>query len=98
MSSEIRALINNKVIQLELFGKDLVEVEDDGTRYVLCSNPVLQAEKSQTRESLKSRFEMEIASIKQSWDNRWQQNLSNIENLTMGTKTKNWSLFLPKNK
>ncbi len=33
--SEIRALIGDKVIQLELFSKDLVEIQDDGTRYIL---------------------------------------------------------------
>lgn len=80
-SNEIRALINDKVIQLELFSKDLVEIEDNGVRYILCSNPILQKEKDQTRESLKSRFEQEISLIKRSWDKRREQNLINIERL-----------------
>ena len=87
-SSEIRALINDKVIQLELFSKDLVEIEEDGTRYVLCNNPVLQKEKNQTREALKSRFEQEISSIKRSWGKRREQNLENIEKIKKGHKNK----------
>ncbi len=87
-SSEIRALINDKVIQLELFSKDLVEIEDGGIRYILCNNPVLQKEKNQTREALKSRFEIEISSIKSSWDKRHEQNLENIEKIGKGHKNK----------
>lgn len=87
-SSEIRALINDKVIQLELFSKDLVEIEDGGTRYILCNNPVLQKEKNQTREALKSRFEQEISSTKKSWDKRREQNLENIEKIEKGYNNK----------
>jgi transposase len=83
-SSEIRTLINNKVIQLELFSKDLVEIEDDGARYILCNNPVLQKEKGQSRESLKSSFEQEVSLIKGSWDKRREQNLGNIEKIKKG--------------
>jgi transposase len=87
-SSEIRALIKDKVIQLELFSKDLVEIEDAGTRYVLCNNPVLEREKNQTREALKSRFEQEIRSVKKSWDKRRNQNSDNIEKIKQGHKNK----------
>ncbi len=87
-SSEIRALINNKVIQLELFSKDLVEIEDSGIRYILCNNPVLQKEKNQTRESLKTRFEEDVLTIKASWAKRREQNLDNIERIKKGHKNK----------
>jgi len=87
-SNEIRALINKQVIQLELFSKDLVEIEDAGTRYILCNNPVLQKEKNLTRDALKSRFEEEINAIKKSWDKRRVQNLENIERLEKGDKNK----------
>jgi len=80
-SSEIRALINDKVIQLELFSKDLVEVEEDGIRYILCNNPILQKEKNQIRESLKTRFEEEVLTIKSSWDKRKKLNLDNEEKI-----------------
>ena len=87
-SSEIRALINDKVIQLELFSKDLVEIEEAGTRYILCNNPVLQKEKNQVRENLKSRFEQEVNSIRKSWDKRRKQNLDNIHKIEKGHKNK----------
>lgn len=87
-SSEIRALINDGVIQLELFSKDLVEIEDGGIRYILCNNPVLQNEKNLTREALKSRFEQEASSIKRSWDKRREQNLENIKKIETGHKNK----------
>jgi transposase len=86
--SEIRALINDKVIQLELFSKDLVEIEEDGIRYILCNNPILQKEKNQTRGSLKSRFEEEVLIIKSSWDKRKKQNLDNEEKIKRGHKNK----------
>jgi len=63
-SSEIRALINDKVIQLELFSDKLVEIEDKGTRYILCNNPILQKEKSQTREFLKSKLNHSVFQIR----------------------------------
>ena len=87
-SSEIRALIKDKVIQLELFSKDLVEIEDGDIRYVLCVNPILEKEKNQIRESLKSRFEQEMSFIKSSWDKRHEQNLGNIEKIKKGHKNK----------
>jgi len=87
-SSEIRALIKDNIIQLELFSKDLVEIEDGEIRYVLCNNPILQKEKNQTREDLKSRFEQEISSIKKSWDKRHKQNLDNIKKIEKGNGNK----------
>jgi transposase len=87
-NSEIRALINDKVIQLELFSNELVEIEEAGTRYILCNNPILQQEKNQTRENLKSRFEQEINAIKNSWEKRRQQNLDNIEKIETEQKNK----------
>lgn len=88
-SSEIRSLINNKTIQLELFSKKLVEIQDNQTRYILNTNPVLEQEKNQTMEALKSRFEEEISSIKKSWTKRREQNLSNIKRMEEGDKNKN---------
>jgi len=87
-SSEIRTLINTGVIQLELFSKDLVEIEDGGIRYILCNNPVLQNEKNQTREALKSRFEKEASLINRAWSKRREQNLENIKKIEKGHKNK----------
>ena len=97
-SSEIRALINDKVIQLELFSKDLVEIEDQGTRYVLCNNPILQKEKNQTREALKSKFEQEITFIKNSWEKRRTQNLDNITKIKKDDKNKKLVTFFTEKK
>jgi len=88
-SSEIRALINNNTIQLELFANELVEIKKDNTRYVLCSNPILEKEKGTTRDSLKNRFEKGLIEIKQSWDKRREQNIINQKKIKKGHKNKN---------
>ncbi len=87
-SSEIRALIKDNVIQLELFSKDLVEIEDAGIRYILSNNPILQKEKNKTRDDLKSRFEQEVSLIKRSWDKRRRSNLENTKKIEDGHKNK----------
>jgi len=87
-NSEIRALINDKVIQLELFSNQLVEIEEASTRYILCNNPKLEKEKNRTRDNLKSRFEKEINAIKKSWEKRRKQNLDNLEKIKNGHKNK----------
>ena len=97
-SSEIRTMLNDKVIQLELFSKDLVEIEDKGVRYILCNNPVLQQEKNQKREALKSMFEQELSLIKSSWDKRHNQNLENIEKIKQGHKNKKLVVSFSKKK
>ena len=87
-SSEIRALIKDNVIQLELFSKELVEIKDGQTRYILSNNPVLEQEKNQTRESLKKRFDEEIIELKQKWDKRQSKNIENQKKLKNGHKNK----------
>lgn len=74
---EIRCLIKEGAIQLNLFSKDLAEIEDQGTRYVLCTNPDLEEEQSQTRAALKTKFEDTLHDIKLSYDNRQQKNNAN---------------------
>jgi len=87
-SSEIRALIKDGVIQLELFSKELVEVKDGGTRYILCNNPILEQEKNNIRESLKKCFDEDIIELKQAWDKRRKKNTDNQEKLKNGHKNK----------
>lgn len=86
---EIRGLIKEDVIQLNLFAKDLVEVEDEGTRYVLCTNPELEKEHAQTRSELKAKFEDQLHEIKLSYDNRQQKNKNNKSRIEQGDKNKN---------
>ena len=85
---EILALVENDTIQLSLFAKDLVEVESQGVRYVLSTNPLLEEQKHQLRDSLKQRFEQETMLIKQGWKKRKEQNEKNIEKLKQGHKNK----------
>ena len=85
---EIRCLINEETLQLNLFSKDLVEIEEQGTRYVLCTNPELEKEQSQTRAELKTKFEEVLHDIKLSYDNRHQKNQANKARLKQGDNNK----------
>ena len=76
-NSAIRALLKDGIIQLSLFSKELVEVEDNGTRYIMSSNPQLEQEKGQVRDSLKQRYEQEILLLKEAWQKRKNQNTKN---------------------
>lgn len=49
--AQIKTLIDEKVIQLELFTDELIEVEHDGNRYVLHRNPLRVRELEQNRAS-----------------------------------------------
>jgi transposase len=86
--SEIRALLKDQTIQLDLFAKHLVEIQDNGIRYILSCNPQLEQEKGQVRENLKQRFEYEILSVKTAWKKRREQNLKNQKELARGHKNK----------
>lgn len=85
---EIRSLIKEETIQLNLFSKDLAEVENDGTRYGLCTNPELEKEHSQTRSALKAKFEDVLCDIELSFTNRQQKNNANKIKLLQGNKNK----------
>ena len=85
---EIRCLINENVLQLNMFSKDLAEIEDQDARYILCTNPDLEKEHSQTREALKIRFENVLYDIKLSYDNRLQKNNDNKIRLHQNDKNK----------
>ncbi len=87
-TEEIRCLINEDTIQLNLFSKDLAEIEDDGVRYVLCNNPDLEKEHSQTRASLKAKFEDTLHEIKLSYNTRQHNNNINKIRLAQGDKNK----------
>lgn len=85
---EIRSLIKTDIIQLNLFSKDLAEIENEGERYVLCTNPDLEIEHAQTRTELKSKLEDTLHNIKMSFDNCRAKHLTNIERLANGDKNK----------
>jgi transposase len=85
---EIRCLIKEETLQLNLFAKDIVEVEEDGIRYVLCSNPELEKEHAQTRAALKVKFEELFHDIKLSYNNRQQKNHANKIKIKQGKGNK----------
>lgn len=87
-NSEIRALLKDKIIQLSFFSKELVEIENSGTRYILSSNPQLEQEKRLMRDSLKQRYEQGVFLIKEAWQKRKNQNVENQEKLNKGHKNK----------
>jgi len=86
---EIRCLIKEDILQLSLFSKDLAEIENDGVRYVLCSNPDLEKDHSQIRAELKSKFEENLHEIKLAYDTRQHKNNQNKIRLSNGDKNKN---------
>ncbi len=47
---QIGTLLKQNVLQLELFDDELIEVEDDGVRYLLRKNPIRQNEIRQNRD------------------------------------------------
>jgi len=85
---EIRSLIKTGIIQLNLFSKDLAEIENEGERYILCTNPELEIEHAQTRSELKSKLEDTLHSIKMSFDNCRAKHLTNIGRLANGDKNR----------
>ena len=87
-TEEIRCLIKEEIIQLNLFAKDLIEVEEDGIRYVLCTNPELEREHSKTRAALKAKFEDVLHDIKLSYNNRQQKHQANKTRLKKGDTNK----------
>lgn len=48
---QIESLLQQNILQLDMFDKDLVEVEIEGIRYILRQNPARQAEMLKTRIS-----------------------------------------------
>jgi len=87
-TSEIRKLETEGTIQMSLFDKDLVEVEKEGKRYVLCVNPTLEREKKATRENKKQKFELELLAVQRSFEKKKAQCETNRERIASGDKNK----------
>jgi len=85
---EIRSLLKKGIVQLNLFSKELIEIEKENKRYILCNNPILEKEQEEIRRRLRDSFEAEIDQIRQSWQKRHEQNLNNIKRLAAGDKNK----------
>lgn len=86
--SEIRSLEKKEVLQLSLFDKDLVEIEHDGKRLVLCTNPILQIEQKQKRDGMKRRFEEILANTQRKHVNQMIKCENNQNKLKKGHRNK----------
>jgi len=85
---EIKGLLKKEVLQLDLFSKDLVEVSEGDTRYVLSVNPMISDSKNKLRTLLRNKFEDEINVLQQAWQKRKNQNTSNAKKIKDGHKNK----------
>jgi transposase len=85
---EIKSLLKNEILQLDLFSTELVEVIDNETRYVLSVNPELEREKKLFRNRQREKFEDGINEFQQKWQKRKNQNISNKEKIKQGHKNK----------
>lgn len=85
---EIKSLIKKGVLQLDLFSKDLVEISEKDTRYVLSVNPILSENKSRVRGQLRDKFENEINELQQAWQKRKNKNQANLEKIKKEHKNK----------
>lgn len=93
-TDEIRNLVNEDTIQLSLFGKELMEIEKDDKRYILCINPALAQEKQERRTFQKMKFETELAAIQRSYEKEKNRCVLNCQRLVKGSKNKNLKMSL----
>lgn len=86
--NEIKNLIKRDVIQLGLFDKNLVEIEDSNERYVLSVNPDLEKRERAYLKTKKEIVDEEIEAIKKSWETRRNKNIDNKKRVKEGDKNK----------
>jgi len=89
--NEIKSLISEGVIQLNLFSQELAEIEtDEGDRYVLSNNPDLEYVQKKYLDTQKGKAEKRIKEIKSNWNLRRLQNRDNeLKIKNQETKRKN---------
>ncbi len=75
--SEIRSLIDQKIIQLSLFTKELAEVEHEGQRYILSVNEILKEQELEYLKNIRAIADDEVSDIKASWEKRKIKNEDN---------------------
>jgi transposase len=85
---EIKNLINNEVIQLDLFSEQLAEVIDGDQRYVLSVNPELTSQSRKFRMIMREKFETEIIKIQASYQKMSDKFQTNKEKIKSGSKNK----------
>jgi len=85
---EIESLLEQKVIQLSMFSKELAEVEYEGERYILSVNAELQESGLSYLKTIRAITDDEISDIKASWEKRHRQNIENQQKIKNGHKNK----------
>lgn len=86
---EIQGLIKQETIQLNLFSKDIAEIETkDNIRYVLCTNPILAEVQTATRLALKSKLISKLEIIETSFTKELERVQSNKIRTENGDKNK----------
>jgi len=85
---EINELIRTNVIQLNLIGKELAEIEHEGIRYILSVNPELRDQETAYMKNLKFMVEKELSTIRSSYEKRHLKNIENMAKLKDGHKNK----------
>ena len=85
---EILDLLGNNILQLNLFSKDIAEVEHEGERYVLSVNAALQEKELSYLKTLRGIVDEEISEVKASWEKRRRVNIENTEKINSGHKNK----------
>jgi len=93
---EMRKLETEGILQMSLFDTELVEIEENNKRYILCVNPVLEAEKKATRQSMKLKFEEQYLEIQKSFEKKKKQCEANRERIQKGEKNKKLKVELTK--
>ncbi len=86
--SEIKELMKNEVLQLDMFSKDIAEVSDGNIRYILSVNPVISENSNKARTERRNKFEDAINELQQKWQKRKNQNESNLIKIENGHKNK----------
>jgi len=85
---EIEELLENDIIQLNMFSKDLAEIAYEGERYILSVNAALQEQELLYLKTLRGIVDDETSEVKASWERRCRKNGENIEKLKNGHKNK----------
>jgi transposase len=75
--AQIDALIAEGHIQLDLFHRELAEVEVDGMRYILSVNPELEARELMYLDNRRNRADALLENIRRAWKKRCGRNEAN---------------------
>jgi transposase len=89
--SAIDELMEQKIIQLNMFSKELAEVQDGEMRYVLSVNEELEASEKNYLDFQKTKVNDLLKEIKDSWKDRKIKNMENFIKIQKG-ETKNKKL------